>query len=270
MRDVDLSPVGNWQSRNRNRSDNLEPTPEQGSNLAQDYSSNAKSDNFLPRPNYSPSLQMRDDLDDEENQENDDYGDDIENEEGDDEIVDDEDNEDGDNEEGSPIGDLRKAQNEARQNKESETKEDVAQVVAEKKFKLITYTLYSLSWKFMYELCCLPILYLWTHFLLRYVGSFKSFCAFVDPNSPEGIKEIISKDEDKTDHLWMSNYLLLSTVIILILTLLAILIYIIIRTMNLSFWDKVGVAADVGKSFITGGGIEEAFSKYLEKILSGK
>lgn len=220
----------------------------------------------MPRPPLNAPVDTEEDSDDEDengdnnNEENNEDGEDGDEEEGE------ENGEDGDGNNMSTIGNLRKAQNEAEQNQESESKENAAEVVAGKTFKLGTYTLYSLSWKFMYELWCLPILYLWFHAFMKYVGFSKNFCAFVDPNKPEEVREMILKNKDKDSFPWMLNCFLLSMVVILVLVLVAIICYIIVKYHSMSLIQKAKLMPGVAIELIKGGP-EEAFQYALESIL---
>lgn len=136
-----------------------------------------------------------------------------------------------------------------------------------KGFRLITYKLYSLSWKFMYSLYLLPIIYLWIHFLVKYLGFFKGFSNFVNPFAPAGLKDELTKDEGgNTDLGWMIVFICLSVVVLAIITLLIIIIYIIIQYQQMSLSDKAILMPGVAVELITGGP-DEAIMYALESIL---
>lgn len=164
----------------------------------------------------------------------------------------------------SIVRDWRSTKQAASNKTKSDSKGALANSVASG-FRFGTYKLYCMSWRFIYYV--FPILYLWIHFLIRYVGSFKSFSDFANPFAPATLQtEIQRDDKNNTDIGWMIVFILLSFVVLALLALLAILIYIMVKYISLDFWERVKLAPGTVWHLIKGGP-EEAFEYALEKLL---
>lgn len=166
----------------------------------------------------------------------------------------------------SNVGRFRASLNAARQIV-SRNRAKTLQEAVERASKLGTHRLYSLSWSNMLNLFFLPIFYLWFHFWVKYVGSFKAFSEFSSPFGSSEIKDVLEKGEDgKIDYGWMLAFICLSAALIAVIFLVMVLLYILMQWNQMSVLERIKAAIGAGYAAATGG-LDEAFGYFLEKLL---
>lgn len=166
----------------------------------------------------------------------------------------------------SDVGRFRASLNAARQIV-SGKKAKALQEAVERASRLGTHKLYSLSWANMLDLFFLPIFYLWFHFWVKYIGSFKAFSEFSSPFPSSEIKDVLEKGEDgKTDYGWMLAFICLSAALIAVIFLVMVFLYILIKFNSMTLPQRIEMAVGAGVELATGG-LGEAFAYCLEKLL---